>query len=100
MNKPSEIPKFQSEAEEAQWWFDHREETAVWMEQGAKEARTTRLAEVLQKRRRTGATPTVSIRIDPGDLSRARILAERRGLRYQTYLKMLLHEALEREDRP
>jgi predicted DNA binding CopG/RHH family protein len=41
----------------------------------------------------------VSIRIDPTDLSRARAQAERRGLRYQTYLKMVLHEALEREDR-
>ncbi len=46
-----------------------------------------------------GPTPTVSIRIDPADLSRARALAERRGLRYQTYLKMLLHEALEQEGR-
>jgi predicted DNA binding CopG/RHH family protein len=100
MNKPFEIPKFQSEAEEAQWWFDHREETGIWMEQSTAQGRTTNLSEVLQKRRQTGATPTVSIRIDPGDLSRARMLAQRRGLRYQTYLKMLIHEALEREDRP
>jgi len=68
MNKSSETPHVQSEAEEAQWWFDHREETATWMEEGAKGGGTTRLAEVLQKRRQTGATPTVSIRIDPGDL--------------------------------
>jgi len=26
-------------------------------------------------------------------------LAEKKGLRYQTYLKMLLHEALEREQK-
>ena len=100
MDKDLEIPKFQSEAEEAQWWFDHREETSGWMEQTAGEGGATKLSEVLQKRRQSGHTPTVSIRIDPRDLSRARILAERRGLRYQTYLKMLLHEALEREDRP
>jgi hypothetical protein len=100
MNKHPEIPKFQSEAEEAQWWFDHREETSGWIEQIAGEGGATNLNKVLQKRRQAGPTPTVSIRIDPGDLSRARILAERRGLRYQTYLKMLLHEALEREDRP
>ncbi len=100
MNKHPEIPKFQSEAEEAQWWFDHREETGSWMEKAASERGATNLSEVLKRRRQAGSTPTVSIRIDPGDLSRARILAERRGLRYQTYLKMLLHEALEREDRP
>ena len=99
MNKHLEIPKFQSEAEEAQWWFDHREETSSWMEKSVGESGATNLSEVLAKRRQGGSTPTVSIRIDPGDLSRARILAERRGLRYQTYLKMLLHAALERENR-
>jgi predicted DNA binding CopG/RHH family protein len=98
MSDKPEIPRFQSEAEEAQWWFDHREETAKWVEQAVSEGRTTTLASILEKRRQGGATPTVSIRIDPADLSRARVLAERRGLRYQTYLKMVLHEALAREE--
>jgi predicted DNA binding CopG/RHH family protein len=96
-DKPT-IPQFGSEAEEAQWWFDHREETARWMEQAVAEGRTTSLARIPERRRQPGATPSVSIRIDPEDLSRARIQAERRGLRHQTYLKMVLHEALERED--
>jgi predicted DNA binding CopG/RHH family protein len=98
MTNTHKIPKFETEAEEAQWWFDHREETALWMETAAQEGRTTSLAAILQNRQQTGATPTVSIRIDPSDISRARMLAQRRGLRYQTYLKMLLHEALEKED--
>jgi predicted DNA binding CopG/RHH family protein len=46
-----------------------------------------------------GITPATTIRLAPEDISRARALAERRGLRYQTYLKMLIHEALEREER-
>jgi len=29
----------------------------------------------------------------------ARNLAQKKGLKYQTYLKMLLHEALERESK-
>jgi predicted DNA binding CopG/RHH family protein len=41
----------------------------------------------------------VSIRIAPEDIARARGLAEKKGLRYQTYLKMLLHEALAREQK-
>ena len=58
------------------------------------------LADVLERgRQRAGSTPTVSIRIDPEDLQRARSLAAQKGLRYQTYLKMLLHEALDREAR-
>jgi predicted DNA binding CopG/RHH family protein len=95
--KEQRIPKFQSEAEEARWWFEHREETAQWMEDAVREGSTLSLADVLKKRAGPGATPTVSIRIDPADIARARALAERRGLRYQTYLKMLLHEALEQE---
>ena len=94
-----EVPRFGSEAEEAQWWFDHRDETAGFMESAVAEGRTLSLEKVLAHERNGGSTPTVSIRIDPGDLARARVQAEKRGLRYQTYLKMVLHEALEREER-
>lgn len=100
MKEKREIPKFKSEADEAAWWYAHREETARWMEEAAATGQTTTLSEVLQRaRRRAGTTPTVSIRIAPEDIARARGLAEKKGLRYQTYLKMLLHEALEREQR-
>lgn len=93
-----EIPQFGSEAEEAQWCFDHRDETAALMEEAVAEGRTTSLDAVLAKRQNGGTTPTVSIRIDPSDVARARVQAQKRGLRYQTYLKMVLHEALEREE--
>jgi predicted DNA binding CopG/RHH family protein len=99
MKEKGKIPKFRSEADEAAWWYAHREETARWMEEAAANGRTTTLSEVLRASRRAGTTPTVSIRIAPEDIARARGLAEKRGLRYQTYLKMLLHEALEREQR-
>jgi predicted DNA binding CopG/RHH family protein len=46
-----------------------------------------------------GASETVTIRIPEEELSRARHLAAKRGLRYQTYLKMLLHEALDAEEK-
>ena len=46
-----------------------------------------------------GPSPTITIRIAETDLQRARALAARKGLRYQTYLKMLLHEALDRDER-
>jgi len=99
MPKPK-VPKFRSEAEEAAWWYANREKTARWMEKAAATGQNTTLLDVLQRaRQRTGTTPTVSIRIAPEDIARARVLAERKGLRYQTYLKMLLHDALEREQR-
>jgi predicted DNA binding CopG/RHH family protein len=100
MKEKRKMPTFKSETDEAAWWYAHREETARWMEEAAANGQTTTLSEVLQRtRQRAGTTPTVSIRIAPEDIARARRLAEKKGLRYQTYLKMLLHEALEREQK-
>lgn len=100
MIQKRKIPKFASEAEEALWWDQNREETAQWMAEAEATGQTTTLSNVLQRaREQVGTTPTVSIRIDPDDISRARSLAAKKGLRYQTYLKMLLHEALLREER-
>ena len=44
-----------------------------------------------------GATRSTTIRLPIADIERAQQIAERRGLPYQTYLKGLLHRALERE---
>ena len=46
-----------------------------------------------------GASPTITIRLAEDDLTRARIFAAEKGLRYQTYLKMLLHQALNSEEK-
>jgi predicted DNA binding CopG/RHH family protein len=40
------------------------------------------------------ALPSTTIRLDPVDIAEARVQAAERGLRYQTYLKMIIHEAL------
>jgi predicted DNA binding CopG/RHH family protein len=96
-----QIPEFHSEAEEAKWWDEHKEATAQWMEEAIRSGQTTTLADVMQRaRRKAGTTPTVSIRIDQEDIAKARGQAAKKGLRYQTYLKMLLHEALQREEGP
>jgi hypothetical protein len=59
MTADPRIPKFETEEEEAKWWFDHREETAVWTEKAAAEGRTTGLTEILGRRQPGGSTPTV-----------------------------------------
>lgn len=41
----------------------------------------------------------IAIRLPQADLAQARKLAERKGLGYQTLLKMILHEGLAREAR-
>jgi predicted DNA binding CopG/RHH family protein len=94
------VPNFASEAEEAQWWYDHREEvTHAFEEAAARGELRTGSAARLARQRATGITPTTTIRLDPQDISRARSLAAKRGVRYQTYLKMLLHEALAAEEK-
>jgi len=51
------------------------------------------------KRPARGTARPTSIRLPSEDLERARKLAARKGIGYQTYLKMLLHEALNKEER-
>ena len=98
--KRREIPKFESEAEEADWWYRQRETTARWMEDAVAAGKTTTLAKVLERaRQRAASEPSASIHINAADMARARSLATRRGLPYHTYLKRLLREALDREER-
>ena len=92
------IPKFATEAEEAQWWYDHRNElTKAFEDAAARGELHASSAARLAQEQTAGITPATTIQLDPEDVSRARTLAAKRGLRYQTYLKMLVHEALEAE---
>ena len=83
------LPDFKSEAEEAKWWFDNQDELLKDFEKAAAEGRLGRGTAA-----RLGGIPTTTIRLDPGDIALAREQASQRGLKYQTYLKMLVHEAL------
>jgi predicted DNA binding CopG/RHH family protein len=80
-----DAPTFHSEAEEAEWWDRHQD----------------LIADLLLKHGRRGAVPTknVSVRLPVTDIERARMLAEKRGVGYQTLIKTLLHEALKRESK-
>jgi len=86
-------PEFRNEAQEAKWWSSHQTQIAGEFERAAAGGRLGQ-GSVARK----GTTPTTTIRLDQDDLSRARSQAESKGLRYQTYLKMLLREALLAEE--
>jgi predicted DNA binding CopG/RHH family protein len=93
------LPQFQSETEEAEWWDEHGEETAKWMEEAAAAGETTTLSAVLKRaRERSSRAVSTMLRLDPADASRARTLAARKGIPWETYLKRLLHEALDRDE--
>jgi predicted DNA binding CopG/RHH family protein/uncharacterized DUF497 family protein len=92
MTKTLQTPEFKSEAEEAAWWDDHPDETLALFEQAAQDGTLGR--GTLVRRAQTAAT---SIRLDVADIELAKTLAEKRGLRYQTYLKMIIHQQLLKE---
>ncbi|MFN0102660.1 MAG: CopG family antitoxin [Bryobacteraceae bacterium] len=85
--KPITIPKFRTEAEEADWWDAHPEVATEIMSRAIKSSKAKR--PVLLK--------TVTMRLPVPDIKAAQDLALEKGLPYQTYIKMLLHEALKRE---
>jgi predicted DNA binding CopG/RHH family protein len=89
--KPAVIPRFSSEAEEAAWWDSHRSEIELEIRQRMKQKRPLTLESLL---RREKPSQPVTLRIATKDLEIARRLAARKGVGYQTYIKMLLREAL------
>ena len=86
------LPQFKNEAEEAQWWFDHREEIGQDIV-SAPERGALGEGSLARHARRSGAQAAV-VALDPEDAERARVQAERRGLEYQEYVKMVVHRAL------
>lgn len=89
--KQTVIPSFSSEAEEAAWWDRHRSEIEAQIRQRVRQKKPLTLHQLLQ-----GEKPSqpVTLRIAKEDLEMARRLAARKGLGYQTYIKMVLREAL------
>jgi predicted DNA binding CopG/RHH family protein len=93
-------PSFKTEAQEAEWWAKNQNLIADRFER-AKDAGKLGKGTVARvaHERAAGASPTITIRLAEADLTRARTLAAGKGLRYQTYLKMLLHQALNSEEK-
>ena len=85
------IPRLLGEAEEAEWWDRHRSEIEAEIRRRIKQKKPLTLDHLLR-----GAKPSqpVTLRIAKEDLETARRLAARKGLGYQTYIKMVLREAL------
>jgi hypothetical protein len=98
--KPIDMPKFANEAEEADWWTSRegrefvKQKSAELLKKGSA-PRGSRLVGQLNR------TPTVQIalRLPEPDITKAREIASRKGVGYQTLLKMLVHEGLGREAR-
>jgi len=88
MPTSTRIPNFKSEKEEAEWWDAHPESLRAFPE--GEEGREDKRLPVVR-----GVTRSTTIRLPITDIETAQQIAEKRGLPYQTYLKGLLHQALD-----
>jgi len=94
-------PPFESEAQEAEWWAKHQSLIADRFDQASATGKLGRgtVARMARERAlKAGPSPTITIRLPETDIARARTLAAGKGLWYQTYVKMLLHQALNAEE--
>ena len=96
--KTVEMPRFRSESEEADWWASRAGREYVKKrsaEERAKGIRTRGSALVVKWNK--AKSVQIAIRLPEADLAQAREIAGRKGIGYQTLLKMLVHEGLARE---
>jgi predicted DNA binding CopG/RHH family protein len=95
-----------TEAEEARWFEENQERLLKLFEQAEKEGALRvggrSVGITLSKKTVSLQKPPsqkVMLRIPTGDLDRARRQAAGKGMGYQTYIKMLLREGLDRQER-
>ena len=98
--KPIVMPKIVNEAQEADWWASREgrefvKQKAAGTGKKGRAPRGSRLAGQLNK----VASVQIALRLPEPDVAKARELATRKGIGYQTLLKMLVHEGLRREAR-
>ena len=108
--KATEVPKFKSESEEADWLASPQARRRTQREfaralkdgslihtAGSKITKTDpRVLEQLMEAAKRSATRSISIRVPIADLEQARRIAERAGVGYQTVLKRAIREGLRR----
>jgi predicted DNA binding CopG/RHH family protein len=90
------IPKFKNEDEEAQWWASAKGREFLKRQSAAQ---TPKKGSPLVTNLNRSSSVQIALRLPAPDLAKAREIAGRKGIGYQTLLKMLVHEGLNRESR-
>jgi predicted DNA binding CopG/RHH family protein len=92
------VPRFANEQEEARWWASAAGRRFLKQQSASGEAATQRGSKLVRKLAR-GSSVQIALRLASPDLAKAREIAERKGIGYQTLLKMIVHEGLLRAER-
>lgn len=91
-------PTFANEDDEAAWWASRRGREFLKRKSGEPQKKGVKGSRLVGQLNRT-ANVQIALRLPRPDLEKARELAARKGIGYQTLLKMLVHEGLRREAR-
>lgn len=91
------VPKFPTEGAEAEWWDSHMDVVEGNLVEAIQEGTASRgtAQRVLREAREL---KSVTIQMPKADVNRAQRLSAKKGLSSETYLRTLLHEALQREE--
>jgi predicted DNA binding CopG/RHH family protein len=88
-------PRFENESAEADWWAG--EEGRAFLKRQEPPSRKPKGSPLVARLGRTSVQ--IALRLPGPDLEKAREIAGRKGIGYQTLLKMIVHEGLQREER-
>jgi predicted DNA binding CopG/RHH family protein len=98
--KRLQMRRFKSESEEADWWASPAGRAYVRQRSAEAQSKGTKASgSSLVKKLGDKSSTQIAIRLPGTDLAQARKIADRKGIGYQTLLKMLVHEGLAREAR-
>jgi predicted DNA binding CopG/RHH family protein len=98
--KTIELPTFVDEEEEATWWASRQGRQFLKQKStGSQKKRSTPKGSRLVGQLNRTPSIQIALRLPEPDVTKARELATRKGIGYQTLLKMLVHEGLRREAR-
>lgn len=94
----TKLPQFKSEDEEATWWAS-AEGREFLKHQSSGSTLQKKNGSTLVAGLNRISTVQIALRLPAPDVAKAREIAGRKGIGYQTLLKMLVHEGLRREAR-
>jgi hypothetical protein len=94
----SGIPKFADEQDEAKWWASAEGHRFLKRQSPATSVAGRDGSKLVAKLARVSSVQ-IALRLPSPDLAKARAIAGRKGIGYQTLLKMLVHEGLQRAER-
>jgi predicted DNA binding CopG/RHH family protein len=95
-----EMPRFKNESEETAWWASPAGRTYVKRKSAEAQLKRTKAAgsSLVAKLARRPSVQ-ITLRLPEADIAQAREIADRKGIGYQTLLKILVREGLMREAR-